>query len=135
MAQLIDTSVFVAMDRRGASLDAFVELMGDEPFAIASITASELLVGVYGTSPASRQERRRDFVETVLDRVPVLPFDLDAARAHARLFADLSAAGRMIGANDLAIAATALAYGHAVQTHNLRHFEQVPGLVVNSPAW
>ena len=134
MAQLIDTSVFVAMDRRGASLDGFVALMGDEPFAIASITASELLVGVYGTPPASRQERRLNFVEVVLDRVPVLPFDLAAARRHARLFTELSAAGRMIGANDLVIAATALAHGYAVQTHDLRHFERVPGLVVNVPA-
>jgi tRNA(fMet)-specific endonuclease VapC len=135
MAQLIDTSVFVAMDRQVASLDGFVELMGDEPFAIASITASELLAGVYGTVPASRQEGRRGFVETVLDRVPVLTFDLEAARMHARLFVELSAAGRMIGANDLEIAATALTYGYAVQTHNLRHFERVPGLVVNAPSW
>lgn len=135
MAQLIDTSVFVAMDRRGASLNAFVELMGDEPFAMASITASELLVGVYGTSPATRQERRRDFVETVLDRIPVLPFDLDAARAHARLFADLLAAGQMIGANDLEIAATSLTYGYDVLTHNLRHFDRAPGLIVKSPSY
>lgn len=134
MAQLIDSSVFVAMDRRGASLDAFVALMGDEPFAIASITASELLVGAYKTVPDDQQQRRFRFVEVVLDRVPALPFDLETARTHAQLFADLSAAGRMIGANDLVIAATALTYGYAVQTHNLRHFERVPGLVVNAPA-
>jgi hypothetical protein len=49
MAQVIDSSVFVALDRQGASLDGFETLMGGEPFAIASITASELLEGVYRT--------------------------------------------------------------------------------------
>lgn len=134
MAQLIDTSVFVALDRQGASLDAFVELIRDEPFAVASVTASELLVGAYKTVPAQRN-RSFDFVESVLDRVPALPFDLDAARAHARLFVELSTSGQMIGANDLVIAATALTRGYSVLTHNLRHFERVPGLIVLRPDW
>ena len=71
----------------------------------------------------------------MLDRLSVVPFDLEAARIHARLAADLMAAGQAIGPNDLLIAATALAHGHAVLTHNLRHFERVPGLVVSRPDW
>lgn len=134
MAQLIDTSVFVALDRQGASLDAFITLLGAEPFAIASITASELLVGAYMTAPAQQEQGFR-FVESVVERVPALPFDLDAARMHARLFVELSAMGQMIGANDLVIAATARSRGYSVMTHNLRHFERVPGLVVQRPDW
>jgi predicted nucleic acid-binding protein len=74
-------------------------------------------------------------VETVLDRVPALPFDMDSARTHARLFAELSAAGQLIGANDLIIAATAVTRGYSVLTHNLRHFERIPGLIVRRPEW
>lgn len=66
MAQLIDTSVFVALDRQRASLDAFVALLGDEPFAIASITASELLVAAYKTGPTARRLRSFSFVEAVM---------------------------------------------------------------------
>ena len=135
MAQLIDTSVFVALDRQGASLDGFETLMGDEPFAIASITASELLEGVHRTLEADQRLRRRDFIETVLGRVPSLPFDLASARTHALLVVDLSSRGLLIGANDLVIAATALTLGYSLLTHNLRHFQRVPGLVVNAPAW
>jgi tRNA(fMet)-specific endonuclease VapC len=135
MARLIDTSVFVALDRRGASLDAFVTLMGEEPFAIASITASELLVGVYRTVEVNQRLRRLSFVEAVLHRVPALPFDTDSARTHARLVADLMATGLLIGGNDLVIAATALTYGYSLLTHNLRHFERVPDLVVHQPVW
>ena len=36
----------------------------------------------------------------------------------------------LIGANDLWIAATGLAYGCPVVTANQAHFERVPGLVV-----
>ena len=135
MAQVIDSSVFVALDRQGASLDGFETLMGGEPFAIASITASELLEGVYRTPEGSQRQRRLDFIETVLGLVPTLPFDLQSARTHARLVTDLSSRGQLIGANDLVIAATALTFGYSVLTHNLRHFERVSGLVVNAPAW
>lgn len=135
MAQLIDSSIFIALDRAGASLDEFITFMGDEPFAMASITASELLVGAYRTVDTAQQLRRLEFIEAVISQVPPLAFDLDSARMHARLFADLSSVGQMIGANDLIIAATALTHGYAVMTHNLRHFHRVPGLVVNAPAW
>ena len=41
----------------------------------------------------------------------------------------------MIGAHDLQIAATALAWGYAVLTDNLRDFHRVPGLEVRQPIW
>jgi predicted nucleic acid-binding protein len=36
----------------------------------------------------------------------------------------------LIGSNDLWIAATALAYGMPVVTHNVEHYRRVPGLEV-----
>lgn len=74
-------------------------------------------------------------MEKVLSRVPILSFDLDVARTHPRLSAELTAAGQPIGPNDLLIAATALTRGYAVLSHNLRHSERVPGLVVQQPSW
>lgn len=65
----------------------------------------------------------------------VLPFDLAAARIHARLLDELLAAGRPIGANDLLIAATALVHDYAILTFNVREFAQVSGLVVERPEW
>ena len=67
--------------------------------------------------------------------MPVLPFDLLVARVHARVSAQLLDAGRLIGAHDLLIAATALAHGYAVLTQNLRDFRRVPGLDVRQPSW
>lgn len=135
MARLIDTSVWIALERRGESLSALDEVTNGEPFALASITASELLVGVHRAATQEQRERRLDFVESVLDHVPILPFDLVAARAHAQVIVTLSAVGRAIGSNDSQIAAIALASGYVLLTHNLRHFERVPGLVAQRPDW
>jgi tRNA(fMet)-specific endonuclease VapC len=138
VAQLIDTSVFVALERRGLRLGALAGVApgeADAPVALASVTASELLVGVHRADTAERRLRREAFVEALLGAVPVLPFDLRVARTHARLWAQLAAAGTPVGAHDLLIAATALAHGYAVLTDNPRDFGRVPGLEVRRPSW
>ena len=135
MARLIDSSVFIELERRGESLSQLLGAVADEPFALASITASELLVGVQRSDSAQRRFRRLDFVERVLSEVPILAFDLEIARIHAKLAVELKETGRPIGANDLLTAATARHGGYAVLTHNLRDFQRVAGLVVQRPAW
>jgi predicted nucleic acid-binding protein len=59
-----------------------------------------------------------------------MSFDLLAARAHARLWAELAAAGLDVGAHDRLVAATAIMAGWRVGTANVRHFDRVPGLDV-----
>ena len=134
MARLIDTGVFIEWERAGRPVVNLPGAVG-EPFAMASISASELLAGVLRAMPGARRNQREAFVERVLARVRVLPFDLTVARVHARLAAQLDATGRSIGANDLLIAATAVASGHDLLTLNVREFERVPGLVVRRPDW
>jgi tRNA(fMet)-specific endonuclease VapC len=85
LALLIDTSLFVAIERSGEAPTTFLERIGDQPVALAAITASELLHGVHRADSALRRGRREAFVETILKTVPVLPFTLDVARIHSRL--------------------------------------------------
>ena len=65
----------------------------EEEIAIAAITASELLHGVHRLRGAVARTRAERFVEHLLDAIPVILFDLEVARVHARLDAELSAAG------------------------------------------
>ena len=67
-------------------------------------------------------------MEIVLESVNLLPFDLLVARFHARIWADLMSRGQMIGAHDLLIAATAVAYELPLVTENRREFARVEGL-------
>jgi tRNA(fMet)-specific endonuclease VapC len=116
-----------AMAEVSARLEA--QLGPDEEVGIAAITASELLHGVHRATPDYRA-RREAFVEAVLAAFPPLPFDLLAARAHARIWADLAAAGLDVGAHDRLVAAIAITAGWRVGTANRRHFARIAGLDV-----
>jgi predicted nucleic acid-binding protein len=135
MAQLIDTSVLIDLERRGVPGPAVDALFEGEVAALSSITASELLTGIYRTPSDTQKAKRLAFVESIFRLYPVLTFDLKVARIHARIWAELTSVGQMIGAYDLIIAATALTHDYEVLTLNLREFERVPGLVVRRPHW
>ena len=127
MGSLIDTSVLIAAERGLLDLDHVLETAPDESLAIAAITASELLHGVYRLSGVTRVRAER-FVEAILLTLPVVPFDLDAARVHAVLSAELAQKGTPVGAHDLLIAATAVSLGYGVATRDLRSFPKIRGL-------
>lgn len=129
---IVDTSFLVALEREG--IVELSSLLGEDS-AVASITVSELFVGVYRSAPSERRNQREAFVESIVDRWPVLPLDVRVARVHARLGTELQQRGQRIGAHDLIIAATALAHNYDVLTHNLREFQRVPGLTVRSIDW
>jgi tRNA(fMet)-specific endonuclease VapC len=132
MAQLIDTSVFIAEERRGIPVPDLLDRLADPIVALAAVTASELLVGVLLASPQYRRDAREAYVERILASIPAIPFDLDIARVHARLAAEMMRSGVQIGAHDLQIAATAVALGYQVLTANVRDFRRVPNLEVQS---
>ena len=130
MGVVLDTSVIVAAERSAGDFAGFLESLGEEPLAIAAITASELLHGCLRARDAAVRARRGAFVDALLDTIPVLPFGLPEARRHADLWAELVRRGTMIGPHDLLVGATALAHGHALATLNRREFGRVPGLLL-----
>jgi predicted nucleic acid-binding protein len=135
VALLIDTSIFIGLERRSLPAQALDQVLPDDSVALASMTASELLMGVHRADTEQRRTRRSAFVEQILGAFPVLPFGLEAARLHAELACRLMMSGSMIGAHDLIIAATALASGCAVVTDNAREFGRIAELVVYEPSW
>lgn len=108
-------------------------MIGDQDdVAIAAITAAELLVGLE-LATGDRQRRRQSFIESVLSTIPVEPYDLDVARAHASLLAHTRRSGRPRGAHDLLIAATALTRTRTVVSADPAGFTGLPGLLVHFP--
>lgn len=125
---VIDTSVFVAMERSELDFPRPGEQHHERTVAIAAITASELLHGVHRADTAIRRSRRERFVEDILTKLPVLPFDAAVARVHSRIWADLRARGTLIGAHDLLIAATVVHHEAVLWTANARDFGRIEGL-------
>lgn len=128
MGALIDSSILIAAERGTLDLESVLEKYAQVDFSLAAITASELLHGVHRTDGEERRSGREAFVETLLSRIPVIAFDLIAARTHARLWAQLAARGVVIGAHDLLIAATAITRGLDVVTRDERSFPRIEGL-------
>lgn len=137
MAQLIDTSVLVTMQRRHLRLSHLLAALPDpsEEIALPPLTVSEMLVGIHRSPMGPNKQQMEAFLEAILEAVPVLPFGLREARAHGLLWAQLLSQGQVIGAIDALIGATALAAGYGVLTENLEHFRRIPGLAVAAPRW
>ncbi len=132
MGVLIDASVLIALERGRITLESQLAGHEEEEFFLSVITASELLHGVHRARDNDIRSRRAAFVESALERFPILQIDLATARIHSQLSANLAAAGTLIGPHGLWLAATALAEGLTLVTTNLREFKRVPGLRVDS---
>ena len=132
MGFLIDASILIAWERARLDIEAQVRDRSEEALFLSVITASELLHGVHRAQNAPTQARRSTFVESALAQFPLLEIDLATAREHARTWAALAARGQIIGPHDLWLAATCLTHGLTMATHNVREFERVPGLTVES---
>lgn len=100
--------------------------------AVAAITIAELGVGVR-IATGKRQRARRDFLDDIVNNLPIIGYDLGVAQAHTELLVAVRAAGRPRGAHDLIIAATALSTGRTVVTSDRLGFDGLPGLEVRRP--
>jgi len=63
-----------------------------------------------------------------LSEFAIIPFDEECATAYACLRAQLEGEGRVIGPNDMLIAATAIAHQATLVTRNEREFARIAGL-------
>lgn len=130
MGLIIDSSLLIAAERGRFDMEAFLESEAPmEAVFITSVTASELLHGVHRATP-ERRAGREAYVESVLDDLPILSFDLPCARRHARLWATLEASGNRIGAHDMMIAAICMRFGHKLATLNEGEFARVEELIL-----
>jgi predicted nucleic acid-binding protein len=129
MGLIIDTGIFIRAERDGHRNPRAALPQGEEA-AITSITLSELLEGVHLAASPARARVRIAFIEQLPGIVPILPFDEEIARYHAKLRAIQRSRGKMIGAHDLITAATAISLDWDVLTLNASEFRQIEGLGV-----
>ena len=102
--------------------------------AITAITLAELAAGPHATDDEEERTRRQDRLQWAAATWDSLPFDGDAARAYARVFAATRAAGRTSRTRmaDLLIAAIAAANGLDLYTRNpedLRGLDRVVSVI------
>lgn len=127
MGLILDTNFIITAERearRGlvGRADQFLASHTGETFFITSTVAGELACG-------QSASRRADW-ERLCRPYPVLAWTREVSWQYGEIYRNLAPKGQLIGANDLWIAATALAHGMSVVTNNKEEFERVPGLDV-----
>jgi tRNA(fMet)-specific endonuclease VapC len=131
---VIDTSALVAAERGSGKWEDTLAAIGDEAAVAPAIVYAALWVGVELAADRARAVGRRAKIDALVSRVPLVEFDAGATAHWADLFATLTRAGRLIPANDLAVAATAraLGFGVLVGPRDEAQFRAVPALWVEA---
>ena len=91
---------------------------------------AELVHGIYRARTPEVSQRRREYIEELVNLVPLHPVTLQTGYLVGQIEGQEAAKGNVLPFNDLLVAAAAIEQGYAVLTENLRHFEKVPGVRV-----
>jgi tRNA(fMet)-specific endonuclease VapC len=93
------------------------------------VTKAELM---YGVEVSPRRGQDAAALAAFLPYVDAIDFSSDAAIHYAEIRADLKRRGKLIGANDLFIAAHARSLGVTLVTNNTAEFERVKDLRIQN---
>ena len=126
---LLDTNIISDIVRHPVGrVAALIRKVGADQVCTSIVVAAELRFGEMKRGSPRLLAR----IDAALDTLDILPLETPADRVYGELRADLERRGRPIGANDMLIAAHALAAGCILVTDNEREFSRVPGLKIEN---
>jgi len=127
---LLDTNIciYIARHRPEEVLERFDRLQPGE-VAMSTITYGELC---YGACKSRHRGEAQKILRELAQIIPVLAIGPEVSDRYGDIRAELERLGRVIGNNDLWIAAHAVALGVPLVTNNEREFVRVPGLTVRN---
>jgi len=105
-----------------------IRQIADDDISVSIIVAGELRFG----AKKRGSDKITALVEGFLARTQVLPLESDADSHYAGIRVALETAGTPISANDMLIAAHALALDATLVTGNAREFSRIEGLKVEN---
>jgi len=129
MGFLIDTCLWVDVERGALAPGDVARITGAEPVYISPLTIAELKFGAENASnPDIRQKRHAALLR--LKRKPILRIDETTGEIFGSLAAQLKAAGsgHRHRVQDLWIASQAIQHGLTLLTCNGKDFIDIPGL-------
>ena len=125
MGYLIDTNILIYRLKNQGNVNENFLRHKDEGMTISVISYGEL---VYGARKSKSAEKNLETVRAIRSIFPILDVTLDVMERFGGIKAHTQKIGRPTDDMDLLIAATALANGLTLVTHNTRHFEHIPEL-------
>ncbi len=112
---LLDTNVIIELMAGNRKVVEQMADLGRVRVAISAVTVAE---AAYGAQRSARPDYELGRVKGMTDHLTVLPIDATVAFRYAVLKAQLALRGELLEDNDLYIAATALAHGLTLVTHD-----------------
>ncbi len=124
---LLDTNIISDLIHRPQGIAASaIARAGEANISTSIVVACELRYGAAKRGSRALIER----VALVLSLIKIRPLEAPADEVYGQIRSRLELAGRLIGPNDLLIAAQALALDATLVTDNEREFSRVKGLRV-----
>jgi tRNA(fMet)-specific endonuclease VapC len=134
MGLVLDSSVLIVAERERRPISELLSSLEasylETQFVLSSITVMELEHGWHRANTPEAALKRRRYLDEVLAVIPVEPFTREMGVLAAKIDVDMRKSGLVIATADLLIGVTALHYGYAIGTRNVRHFQMIPGLKV-----
>jgi tRNA(fMet)-specific endonuclease VapC len=131
---VLDATIVITAERRSLPIPGLMEAIqntiGKVEVSLSPITVAELVHGIYRAKTPEAGERRRAYIQELVDLVPVHDITLQTAYLVGQIEGQEASKGNVLPFNDLLIATAAIEQGYAILTQNVRHFERVPGLQV-----
>ena len=129
MAYLLDTNIVIAAMKGVPGVIGRLEKIPLSALILSPIVLGEL---EFGAEKSAHAEKNRARLASLIENIPAAPLDTETSRHYGLIRADLEKNGTPIGANDLWIAAQALALGAVLVTDNVGEFSRVAGLEVEN---
>ena len=126
MKYFLDTNV-IADSIRGKSKNIpthFAKIHSSDIY-VSAIVVAEL---EFGAKHSSNYQKNKDLYEDFISDFQIVPFEKSYSEKYGKIRQFLTASGQVIGANDMLIAATAMANDAILVTHNTDEFERIPEL-------
>lgn len=134
MGLILDSSVLIAAERKARPISELLSDLrastGVEDILLSAISVIELEHGLWRANTAELARQRRDYLDEIFAAIPVEPFNKEMGQLAAKIDAEARKQGVTIPFADLQIGVTALHFGYAICSLNVRHFQMIPGLDV-----
>ena len=125
MRYLLDTNIWIAAIKGVKPVRERLERTLSDDIVLSPIVLGELHLGV---EKSQFKKKNAVALELIAEGFEVISITAETSRVYAQIRGHLEQSGRIIGANDLWIAAQALALEACLVTDNVAEFSRVSGL-------
>ena len=121
---LLDTDTWIEFFHNRGGVAKHIAVTPINEIFVSEVTIAEL---TYGALHSEAVERHLQESKMIAETFNVLPLS-DWTRDYAEIRHSLTSQGVLVGDFDILIEVTARQYGLTVVTHNIKHFEKMPGI-------